>query len=85
LRLFFFKEPAPVYLIRIQTGDAVQSQTNDNVEMIIRGMNGQISKILLKDFSTSQEKELFQRANLDEFEIEYESIGNVKHFRFQIF
>jgi hypothetical protein len=48
--------------------------------MIVRGSDRQIAKILLKNFAKLNNKELFQRGNLDEFEIEYENIGNVKLF-----
>jgi hypothetical protein len=46
--------------------------------MIVRGSNGQIAKILLKDYAKLNDKQLFQKGNFDEFEIEYKDIGNVK-------
>jgi len=46
--------------------------------MIVRGSDGQIAKILLKDYAKLNDKKLFQKGNFDEFEIEYENIGNVK-------
>ena len=46
--------------------------------MIIRGSDGQIEKISLKDYAKSKNKQLFQKGNLDEFEIEHQNIGNVR-------
>ena len=68
-----------MYLISIQTGDVSQNETIENVEMIVRGSDGQITKILLKDYAISNDKQLFQKGNLDLFEIEHENIGNVKY------
>ncbi|CAF1186369.1 unnamed protein product [Rotaria sordida] len=71
--------PAPsIYLITIRTADVPQTETTDNVEMIVRGSDGQIAKILLKDYAKLNDKQLFQQGNLDEFEIEYEDIGNIE-------
>ena len=54
--------------------------------MIVRGSDGQIAKILLKDYAKLNDKQLFQKGNFDEFEIEYENIGNVKTiFSIQIY
>lgn len=68
----------PTYLISIQTADVTQIKTTENVEMIVRGSDGQIAKILLKDYAKLNDKQLFQKGNFDEFEIEYKDIGNVK-------
>jgi hypothetical protein len=69
-----------MYLISIQTANVSQNKTTENVEMIIRGSNGQIAKILMKDYAKFNEKQLFQKGNFDEFEIEHPDIGNVKLF-----
>jgi hypothetical protein len=70
-----------MYLITIQTTDVSPTETIENVEMIVRGSDGQIAKILLKDYSKLNDKQLFQKGNLDEFEIEHKNIGNVRlHF-----
>jgi hypothetical protein len=46
--------------------------------MIVRGSDGQIPKILLKDYRKFNDKQLFQKGNLDEFEIEHKDIGSVR-------
>lgn len=46
--------------------------------MIVRGSEGQITRILLKDYAKQNDKTLFQRGNFDEFEIDYEDIGTVR-------
>lgn len=46
--------------------------------MIIRGSNGQLAKILLKNYAKFKDKQLFQKGNCDEFEIENGNIGNVR-------
>ncbi len=71
----------PMYLISIKTGDVSQNKTTENVEMIIRGSDGQIARILLKDYAKSNSNQLFQQGNLDQFEIEHRNIGNVNFFR----
>jgi len=73
----FFVAPSK-YLIAIQTADASQSETTENIEMIVRGSDGQITKILLKDYRKFNDKQLFQKGNLDEFEIEHKDIGSVR-------
>jgi hypothetical protein len=67
-----------MYLISIQTGDISENEIIENVEMIVRGSDGQIAKILLKDYAKSNDKQLFQKGNLDQFEIEHKNIGNVR-------
>jgi len=46
--------------------------------MSIHGSHGTIEKILLKDFIQSNEQEIFQKGNLDQFEIKEKDIGNVR-------
>lgn len=46
--------------------------------MSIHGSNGEIAKFLLKNCAKNKDKELFQRGNDDQFEIEHDNIGNVK-------
>jgi hypothetical protein len=66
-----------MYLISIKTADVIQNQTTENVEMIVRGSDDQITRILLKDFVKSNSNQLFQKGNLDQFEIEHRNIGTV--------
>ncbi|CAM4769776.1 unnamed protein product [Rotaria magnacalcarata] len=67
-----------VYLVTIQTADVSQSKTTDNVEMIVRGSEGQIAKLLLKDYAQILDENIFQQGNSDAFEIEHEDIGNIE-------
>ena len=73
----------PMYLINIKTADVMQNQTTENIEMIIRGSDGQISRILLKDYVKSNSNQLFQKGNLDQFEIEHHNIGTVNFSSYQ--
>ncbi|CAF2907936.1 unnamed protein product [Rotaria sp. Silwood2] len=68
----------PTYLVTLRTANVSQMETTENVEMIVRGSDGQIAKILLKDYAKSNGKPLFQQGNLDEFEIEHEDIGTIE-------
>ncbi|CAF0753759.1 unnamed protein product [Rotaria sp. Silwood1] len=68
----------PKYFVTIQTANVSQKETAENVEMIVRGSDGQIAKILLNDYAKSIDKQLFQQGNLDEFEIEHDDIGNIE-------
>ncbi|CAF4318462.1 unnamed protein product [Rotaria magnacalcarata] len=67
-----------VYLVTIQTADVSQSKTTDNVEMIVRGSEGQLAKLLLKDYAQILDENIFQQGNSDAFEIEHEDIGNIE-------
>ena len=69
-----------IYLVTVRTANVVQTATTENVEMIVRGSDGQIAKILLKDYAKLKEKQLFRQGNLDEFEIEHNDIGDVRLF-----
>ena len=71
---------SPMYLISIKTADVVQNATTEDVEMIVRGSDGQIARILLKDYSKSDSNQLFQKGNLDQFEIDHQNIGTVNFF-----
>lgn len=67
-----------IYFINIKTFDVNQAEINENIEMSIHGSNGEIAKFLLKNCAKNKDKELFQRGNDDQFEIEHDNIGNVK-------
>ncbi|CAF2520074.1 unnamed protein product [Rotaria sp. Silwood2] len=67
-----------IYSVTIQTADVQQTDTIENIEMIIHGSNGQIDKILLKDHIKSDEQQIFQQGSLDEFEIKDEDIGDIE-------
>lgn len=69
-----------LYTISIRTADVNQPQTPDNVEMIIRGSDREISKIRLKDYTKEEQQACFQRGNLDQFDIEHEYIGKVRSY-----
>jgi GrpB-like predicted nucleotidyltransferase (UPF0157 family) len=70
-----------MYLISIQTADVQQNKTTENVEIIVRGSDGQIARILLKDYAKLNPNQLFQKGNLDQFEIEHQNIGTVNFFQ----
>jgi hypothetical protein len=65
-------------LVTVQTADVQRAETIDNIEMSIRGSNGQIAKMKLKDHTKSNDKQLFQRGSADQFEIKQKDIGNVR-------
>ena len=67
----------PTYSIVVQTADVPQTNTTDNVEMIVRGSDGQIGKFPLKERAKVNNATLFQRGHVDEFEVEHPNIGNV--------
>ncbi len=67
-----------MYLVTVQTGDGQQEITIGNIEMSIRGSDGETDKILLKDHVKSNEQQLFQKGSLDQFEIKHKDIGNVR-------
>ena len=69
--------PPSKYIITIQTGEGSPVDTTDSIEMIIRGVDGQMAKMLLKDHVQVNDNPLFQRGALDEFEIEHADIGQV--------
>ncbi|CAF4208316.1 unnamed protein product [Adineta steineri] len=70
--------PSPKYIITIQTGDVPQQETTENIEITVRGSDEQIDKILLKDYAKFNNEQLFQKGNLDEFEIDHTDIGNIE-------
>lgn len=70
---------AAKYFVTVQTANVLQKNTTENVEMIVRGSNGQIAKMLLKNCAKHRNKSLFEQGNLDEFEIEHKDIGNVRN------
>ncbi|CAF0906528.1 unnamed protein product [Adineta steineri] len=70
--------PSPKYIITIQTGDVPQQETTENIEITIRGSDEQIDKILLKDYAKFNNEQLFQKGNVDEFEIDHTDIGNIE-------
>lgn len=75
----------PKYLILIQTANVIQTETTENVEMIVRGSQGQIGKFLLKQNQNKVNPLLFQSGNLDEFELNHKNIGEVNIFSIEIF
>lgn len=72
-----YRLATPTYSILVQTADVPQTQTTENVEMIVRGSAGQIMKFPLREHAKTSKDALFQRGNLDEFEVEHPNIGNV--------
>ncbi|UJR35879.1 hypothetical protein I4U23_028622 [Adineta vaga] len=70
--------PPPKYLIAIETGDVTEMIATDSIEIIVRGSDGQISKISLKEHAKVKDGELYQKGNVDEFEIEHPDIGTIE-------
>jgi hypothetical protein len=70
----------PTYLIIVKTIDVPGTEAIENIEMSIHGSNGQIDKMLLKNFVKSNEQPIFRQGSVDRFEIQQKDIGNVKKY-----
>jgi hypothetical protein len=68
----------------VKTVDVQRTDAIDNIEMSIYGSNGQIDKILLKDFVKLNEQKIFQKESFDQFEIKEKDIGNVRIYLIKI-
>jgi hypothetical protein len=68
----------------MKTIDIQRTDVIDNIEMSIHGSNGDIDKILLKDFVKVNEQRIFQKGSLDQFEIKQKDIGNVRIYLIKI-
>ena len=73
-----------MYAISIRTADVIQNETTEDIEMSIQGSDKQIARIFLKDYAKEKHKAIFQRTNLDQFEIEHENIGQVRQCHINI-
>lgn len=67
-----------MYVITIKTIDIQRTNAIDNIQMSIQGSDGDIDKILLKDFVKNNEHQIFQKDSLNQFEFEQKDIGNVR-------
>ena len=67
------------YKITVRTGNSKEASTDSNVTLEIIGKNGTTSKMPLNN-STSLDKRvnLFERGQIDVFEIEAKNVGKVK-------
>ena len=69
-------KPDAVYLIEVQTGKETNAGVDAPVDIVITGSNGELPKFALKD-AKSNNKDLFEKGNLDIFELKEKDIGKV--------
>ncbi|CAF4374109.1 unnamed protein product, partial [Adineta steineri] len=50
-----------------------------NIQLTIRGSDGSIDKVLLKDYAKSNEQQVFQNGSSDQFEIKHKDIGKIEN------
>ena len=65
-----------VYQIEVQTGNELSAGVDAPVDIIITGSNGELPKFLLKT-AKSTNKDLFEKGQLDIFELKEKDIGKV--------
>ena len=74
-----------VYQIEVQTGKEASAGVDAPVDIVITGSNGELPKFALKN-AKSNNKDLFEKGNLDVFELKEKDIGKVlEHNRKQTF
>jgi len=65
-----------VYQIEVQTGKETGAGVDAPVDLIIHGEHGELPKFSLKN-AKSNNKDLFEKGNLDIFELKEKDIGKV--------
>ena len=65
-----------VYQIEVQTGKEASAGVDAPVDIVITGSNGELPKFALKN-AKSNNKDLFEKGNLDVFELKEKDIGKV--------
>ena len=65
-----------VYQIEVQTGKETGAGVDAGVDIVITGSNGELPKFALKN-AKSNNKDLFEKGNLDIFELKEKDIGKV--------
>ena len=65
-----------VYQIEVQTGNELGAGVDAPVDLVITGSNGELPKFLLKT-AKSTNKDLFEKGQLDIFELKEKDIGKV--------
>jgi hypothetical protein len=68
-----------LYQIEVQTGKETGAGLDAPVDIVITGSNGELPKFALKN-ATSKNKDLFEKGNLDVFELKEKDIGKVNYF-----
>ena len=68
-----------MYQIEVQTGKEMGAGVDAPVDIVITGSAGELPKFLLKT-AKSTNKDLFERGQLDVFELKEKDIGKVECF-----
>ncbi|CAF1216392.1 unnamed protein product [Adineta steineri] len=72
--------PSPAaYLVTVHTAWVQPAEPIENIQLTIRGSDGSIDKVLLKDYAKSNEQQLFQKGSSDQFEIKHKDIGKIEN------
>ncbi|CAF3864693.1 unnamed protein product [Adineta steineri] len=72
--------PSPAaYLVTVHTAWVQPPEPIKNIQLTIRGSDGSIDKVLLKDYAKSNEQQLFQKGSSDQFEIKHKDIGKIEN------
>ena len=67
-----------MYMVTVRTGDVPHNAIAENVQMSIRGANGEVEKVLLKEhWKSDEQQKIFQQGKTDQFEIKHADIGQV--------
>ena len=71
-----------VYQIEVQTGKETGAGVDAPVDIVITGSKGELPKFALKN-ATSKNKDLFEKGNLDIFELKEKDIGKVSSISYE--
>ena len=69
-------KPDAIYQIEVQTGNELSAGVDAPVDIVITGSDGELPKFALKN-AKSNNKDLFEKGQLDIFELKEKDIGKV--------
>ncbi|CAF0862963.1 unnamed protein product [Adineta ricciae] len=71
--------PPSMYMVTVRTGDVPHNEIAENVQISIRGANGEVEKVLLKEhWKSDEQQKIFQQGKTDQFEIKHADIGQIE-------
>ncbi|CAF0923501.1 unnamed protein product [Adineta ricciae] len=77
--MFFIPHTASMYMVTVRTGDVPHNEIAENVQISIRGANGEVEKVLLKEhWKSDEQQKIFQQGKTDQFEIKHADIGQIE-------